>query len=189
MMRYLGLGLLLGWVAVVATLSDFPDFVAKQERAADPLPKYLREFGGLFVRIGDEIRYAPVEDIEVAKRYPLIPWKDRKRSGERRMILTAKRHYRVNEPVRVIHVHEASVPGQMVYVMGPQSIYSEYVDRKQVTPDPPMLQGINGLVVPGPIVNYNYEITEYRFSAPGEHRIQWGRGEGRSNVLTITIHR
>jgi hypothetical protein len=45
----------------------------------------------------------------------------------------------------------------------------------------------NGLTVPSPAVDYNYEITSYRFDAVGEHRIQWRLGALRSNVLTIEV--
>lgn len=155
----------------------------------EPLPEHLKHFGGLFVRVGNDIKNAPPEDVEVAQRYPRSSSKGALVNGNRITILTAKSRYRVNEPVRIIHVHEVAAPGQRVYVMGPAPIYHEFVDGIQVTPDPPMVRGYAGMVVRSPEANYNYEITEYCFTEPGRHTIQWRDRDLRSNLLTVVVKR
>jgi hypothetical protein len=37
------------------------------------------------------------------------------------------------------------------------------------------------------VVDYNYEITRYRFSEPGRHTIYWQIGELRSTTLEIDV--
>jgi hypothetical protein len=71
--------------------------------------------------------------------------------------------------------------------MGPKAIYGEYVDGQLVTPAQPPPEIYDGLVVDSPDVDYNYDITSYRFSRPGHHQIYWQLGDLRSNTLDIEV--
>lgn len=161
--------------------------------AEEPLPKHLEHFPGLFVRKGSEIVEAPAADVEVAKSYPRSKDKGPLIDGHRLTLLTKKRTYRVGEEVRVLHVHEVTLEGEQVYPMGPKPIRGEYVNGKLVTPsvvadaDPFIPEVYDGAVVPAPAADYNWEITSYRFSAPGTRTIQWKLGKYASNVLTVEI--
>jgi hypothetical protein len=169
--------------------------VAKASASApeEPLPAYLQHFPGLFVRKGAEIVDAPPADIEVAKTYPRSKEKGPVIDGHRITLLSKKRTYRVGEEVRVLHFHEINVEGEQVYPMGPKPIRGEYVNGKLVTPsvlvdaDPFIPQEYDGAVIPSPAVDYNWEITSYRFSAPGTRAIQWKLGKFASNILTIEV--
>lgn len=191
-MRYVSLACLTGAVLVgMAYLPEdapaYADLAAAPKPLVGALPKHLEHWGGLFLRVGDDVHFAPPEDVEVAKRYPRFPSKGKLTAGQRCTILTAKTRCRVGEPVRVIHVHEVTEPGQWVYVMGPKPIYREFVDGRQITPDAPRIRFIMGLVVDSPTADYNYDITEYRFARPGRYYIQWRNGCP-SNVLVIEVH-
>jgi hypothetical protein len=43
----------------------------------------------------------------------------------------------------------------------------------------------NGPILSSPAVDYNYDITVYRFDQVGKHHIQWRIGTIQSNVLTL----
>jgi hypothetical protein len=158
------------------------------------IPPHLREFPGLFVRVGDAIRDAPEADQAVARSYPAWPDKG-PWTGERRItIMTARTEYRTGEEARVIHVVETRDPHDELYVMGPKEVRGEHVDGALATEpaprgqDPLEPQGLyDGMVLPGPAVDYNYDITSYRFDTPGEHQIQWRLGNLQSNILRIQI--
>lgn len=158
-----------------------------------PLPAYLQHFPGLYVRKGAEIVDAPPEDVAVAKSYARAKDKGPVIDGHRITLLTAKRSYRVGEEIRVIHTHEIAVDGEQIYPMGPKPIRGELVNGKLVTAavlidvDPFQPAVYDGPVVPSPAVDYNWEITSYRFSAPGVRTIQWKLGKFESNVLTIDV--
>jgi len=172
-----------------------PKPVAKASATApeEPLPAYLQHFPGLFVRKGSEIVDAPAADVEVAKSYPRSKEKGPIIDGHRITLLAKKRTYRVGEEVRVLHVHEISIDGEQIYPMGPKAIRGEYVNGKLVTPsvvadaDPFIPEVYDGAVLPSPAVDYNWEITSYRFSAPGTRAIQWKLGKYASNILTVEI--
>ena len=74
-----------------------------------------------------------------------------------------------------------------------KAIRGEYVNGKLVTPsvvadaDPFIPAVYDGAVVPSPAVDYNCEITTYRFSASGTRTIQWKLGKFTSNILTIEV--
>jgi hypothetical protein len=157
------------------------------------IPQHLRHWGGLFERRGNRIVDAPPEDVAVARSYPLFPDKGSIISGIRLTLMVRRRQYRIGEEVRVVHVVEMVEPGREVYVMGPKPVYGEYVDEVLVTPPPPddVLEPstYNGLVLPSPAVDYNYDITAYRFADAGEHRIQWRLGAVRSNIVRIEVVR
>jgi len=155
--------------------------------------EHLRHWPGLFVREGDRIVPAPEEDERLARTYPDWPDKGPVYGGRRITVMAKKDAYSVGEEVRVIHVFEAIEPGHRVYVMGPKPVQGEYVDEKLATGPPPtggdplVPLNYNGRVLPSPAVDYNYEITSYKFSEPGTHRILWKIGPLRSNVLKVTV--
>lgn len=151
------------------------------------VPLYLREWRGLSMREGDRIVEARPEDIAVAKSYPAAKDKGPVVGGIRRTIMTEKRDYRVGEHVRVIHVVEAVEPDHDLYVMGPKPVYGEYVDGRLVTPPAPVAEDYDGPVLPSPNVDYNYDITTYRFPEPGRHRIYWQPDEAPSNTIEIDV--
>jgi hypothetical protein len=47
----------------------------------------------------------------------------------------------------------------------------------------------DGRALPSPAVDYNYEITQYRFAEPGLHQIYWQIGNLRSNTLSLEVVR
>ncbi len=167
-----------------------------REPDGDDIPEHLRHWPGLFVREGERIVEAPGGDQAVARAYPRWPDKGALKEGRRITLLTGKTTFDVNEEIHVIHVHEVVLPGRLVYVMGPKPVYGEYVDGELVTPDPPPMSedpfkpGVyDGRALPSPAVDYNYEITRYSFSEPGQHRIEWRIGGLRSNTLELEVVR
>jgi hypothetical protein len=178
----------------VATVASKPPPPKPSASAPEePLPPHLAQFPGLYVRKGDQIVDAPPADVAVAKTYPRSKEKGPVVDGHRLTILAAKRRYRVGEEVRVIHVHEVVAAGDMVYVMGPKPIRGEMLDGKMATSmvladgDPFVPEIYDGVTLQSPAVDYNWEITTYRFSAPGTHRIQWRLGKFDSNTLVIEV--
>lgn len=158
-----------------------------------PLPPYLAQFPGLYVRKGDQIVEAPPTDVAVAKSYARSKDKGPLIDGHRLTLLTARRTYRVGEEVRVIHVHEVAAEGEQVFPMGPKPVRGEQIDGKMVTAtvladvDPFQPEIYDGVVLTSPAVDYNWEITSYRFSAPGTRTIQWKVGRFVSNTLVLQI--
>lgn len=123
-------------------------------------------------------------------------WRDKGRivHGRRLTILTARKRVRPDEEVRVIHVVEAMDPSAVLYTMGPKAVLGEQVDGKAPTApeagdgDPLRPPGLyDGPVVPGPAVDYGYDVSAYRFEATGLHRIMWRLGELVSNELLILV--
>jgi hypothetical protein len=161
--------------------------VGKECQAIDFTPIYLRHWPGLYMRKGDEIIDALPEDIAVAKSYPMVNDKGKVIGGKRITLLTKKNRYYVNEEIRVIHVMEVLEPGHKLFVMGPKPIYGEYIDGNLVTQEEAPEQIYDGLVLDSPDVDYNYDITSYRFFELGRHRIDWQMGELRSNTLEFEI--
>jgi hypothetical protein len=151
------------------------------------IPDYLKEPPQLFARAGSSIVPAPPGDHAVAATSASSPVRGPLQEGARITILTERARYKVGEEVRVIHVLEAPAPGVQLYVMGPKSIHGEYVDGVERTPPAPAPGTYDGRVLQSPGVDFNYEVTTYRFTTPGPHRIQW-RAEGReSNVLELEV--
>jgi hypothetical protein len=107
--------------------------------------------------------------------------------------MTHKLRFGVGETVEIIHVAEVMTPGEPVYIMGPKAIFGEYLDDRLATPpmperdDPLVPEDYDGATLPGPVIDFNYALTTYRFAAPGEHRVEWRLGTLRSNVLSIAI--
>ena len=153
---------------------------------------YLYRWPGMYVRAGGRIVEAPQADAEVARRYPGHAGKGPVIEGCRITILTARTAYALDEEIRVIHVVDVVLPGREVYVMGPKPVFDEYVNDQPVTPpcppgDPLVPHEYNGVTLPSPAVDYNYDITVYRFDRPARYRIQWRPGRLRSNVLEIDV--
>jgi len=164
-----------------------PPVVPVAPAAPAVIPDYLKQPPQLSARSGTSIVPAPPGDQAVAATYARSPIRGPLKDGVRITILTERAKYKVGDEVRVIHVLEAPEPGRELYVMGPKAIYSEYVDGVERTPPPPGAQTYDGAVVPSPGADFNYEVTTYRFTAPGVHRIQW-RADGReSNVIELEV--
>jgi hypothetical protein len=148
----------------------------------------------LFIREGDRIIRASTEDEATALRYSSFPQKGPVNHGYRITILTKELACTIGEVVRVIHILEAVEAGTYLYIMGPKPVRGEHVDGVLVTlpsteeHNPPMPSGYDGRVVEGPGVDYNYEITQYRFDVPGTHLIQWDLGRLVSNMLEVHVH-
>jgi hypothetical protein len=152
---------------------------------------YQHRWGGLSVRKGDDLVDAPAADQELAKTYPQWPDKGGVEDGVALTLMTAKTTYAVDEEVRVIHVLDVSVPGRGVYVMGPKVPNDEYIDGVRATAAPeiaayPWVGTYDGVVLPSPAVDFNYDITSYRFKA-GKHTIEWRMGGLRSNAIAIDV--
>lgn len=168
--------------------SDCSNFVNMSD---EEIPKHLQHWPGLFVRYNDTIVAAPPEDVTVAKSYPRSPDKGPLINGARLTILTRQGNYEIGEPIRIIHVFEAVEPGRTVYVMGPKTVFGEYVNEILKTlpaPDDVLApHDYEGMTIQSPAADYNYEITSYTFRAPGTYQIQWRLGELESNVLNVIV--
>ena len=153
---------------------------------------FNRDDPQLFVRRGNRVVAAPADDIALAATYGQWPDKGPESNGRRLTILTWDRPYLVGEAVRIVHVVEVG-DGQSLYVVGPKAVQGEYVDSNLVTPqplagaDPLTPLSYDGHVLPGPGIDFNWEITEYEFTEPGAHRIIWRPGELTSNELTVQV--
>jgi hypothetical protein len=180
---------------VLSTNSDCAPFLANhgapaKSRAAD-MPSQLME------RKGDKIVNAPPEDLGLARTYPMFPYKGALMAGQRITIMTAKTQYKTGESIRVLHILESVREGVKVYVMGPKTIYDEYIDGKLATAKGPGAEPYDGLVLDRPTADFNYNITTYTFPDPCEHTIQW-KGGGHpmqgslgleSNIIRLKIVR
>jgi hypothetical protein len=171
------------WPSATSTVNSMPAYLAD-----------LAKSGDLMARDGDRIINAPAADNEVLRSYP--EWSDKgplvEPAGQRLTVLTAKSSYAVGEEVRVVHVHEATKAGVGLYVMGPKAIYGEYVDGALVGKAMPDMISYDGVVVPSPGEDHNYEVTVHHFSK-GQHTLQWrfvtmsGEILMQSNTLTFDV--
>ncbi len=162
------------------------------------VPDYLSRLadrGSLFVRKGNDITDAPAADIAVLRAYPSFAGKGplTGAAGERLTILSAKTAYAPGEEIRVIHVHEATLPGASLCVMGPKEVFGEYLDGKLASRAAKVQPGAyDGAVLASPDVDTNYDITTYRLPA-GRHTLQWrsdtlsGPAMLVSNVVTLDV--
>jgi len=155
-------------------------------------PAYQHRWGGLSVRDGDRLVDAPAEDVTVARGYPAWQSKGVEVDHVRLTLMTAKTDYGVGDSIHVLHVLDVSVPGRGVYIMGPKRPAGEYVDGKLATvapeiPEYPWVATYDGVVLPSPAIDYNYDVTSYRFDAPGTHQIEWRMGKLASNVITVHV--
>lgn len=132
-------------------------------------------------------------DSRVAGEYPNWPDKGAVVDGKRLTVMTAKSTYQLEEEIRVIHAFEATESGVEVFIMGPKTVYGEYLDGSLVTDPPPderapwIPQIYDGPVLEGPAVDFNYEITSYRLSEPDRHELVWRLGPLESNTLEIEV--
>jgi hypothetical protein len=160
---------------------------------ATPAPAaYQKRWGGLQVRQGDRIVDAPIEDQAIAKSYPTWPAKGAASNGIALTIMTAKTSYGPGEEIRVVHVLDVNKPGRNVFIMGPKVPADEFVDGKRATPEPeireyPWVGTYDGVTLPSPAIDYNYDITSYRFTTSGPHTIEWKLGGLHSNVITLQV--
>lgn len=147
----------------------------------------------LFVRDGDRILDAPAEDTAVASQYPQWPGKGVIVDGRRITIMAAQRNYRVGEEIRVIHVYEVIDARHRLFVSGPKRVKGEYVngvlasDEEDRTGQSVEPSDYDGRVVPGPGVDFNFEITRYELSTPETLRIEWRVGPLASNTLSVDV--
>src|SRR5262249_33820973 len=139
-----------------------------------PIPAYLKATPAeVYVHAGAQIVKAPPDDQTVAAGFAASPTRGTLKDGQRITILTATATYAPHEQVRVIHILDAPEAGHPVYVMGPKPITGELVDGVEKVPAAPMPNAYDGRVVQSPAVDYNYEVTTYKFETPGIHLIQW----------------
>ncbi len=157
-----------------------------------PAAEYQHRWGGLSVRRGDDLVDAPEADQTLAKTYPDWPAKGPATDGVALTIMTAKTSYAIGEEIRVVHVLDVSVPGRGVYIMGPKVANDEFVDGARTTPPPeiptyPWVGNYDGVVLPSPAIDFNYDITTYRSTTAGTHTLEWRLGGLRSNRIAIRV--
>jgi len=163
------------------------------------LPNTHDEFWGGY-QVFDSTRKtfvdAPEPDQKIIRDYPFWIDKGPLLDNTRVTLTTARLQYAVGEAVRVAHIVEETGIGRTLYVVGPKVIRDEFVNDVQSTattqdPDdyPWLPSSYDGGVLPSPGIDYNFEITEYRFAEPGIYRIQWRPGRYRSNVLVVTTRK
>jgi hypothetical protein len=150
-----------------------------------PLPPHLATPPELWTHRGKNIVRAPEADQRVAATYALSPVRGKLVDGGQITILTERTSYRVGERVRVIHVLEVPDPGQEVYVMGPEEIFGEEVDG--VVTAQAGIVTVDGMVIESPAVNFNFEVTSYKFDKPGRHTIVWRMGKLTSNTIELDV--
>jgi hypothetical protein len=131
-------------------------------------------------------------DIALAQRYDAWPDKGEVVDGRRLTIMTERRKYTSDDPVRVIHVTEVVEPGMDVYIMGPKIVYGEEFNDQLVTSvippdeDPFVPNNYDGVTLPSPAIDSNYLVTVY-LPPSGTHSICWRLGRIASNTLQIQI--
>jgi len=137
---------------------------------------------------------APESDQKIIRDYPFWIDKGPLIDNTRVTLTTAKLQPAVGEAIRVAHIVEEMARGRLLYIVGPKLIRDEFVNDVLATTatknsfDYPWLPiSYDGAVQPSPGIDYNFEITEYRFDIPGIYCIQWRPGRYRSNVLLITV--
>lgn len=147
----------------------------------------------LYTRQGDQIVDAPAADLAVARSYADFPDKGPVVEGRRLTLLCAKQTCRPGEEIRIIHVVETVADGLSTYLMGPKQVYNEYCDGRLISEplpadeDPFLPNTLNGRVQTGTALDFNYEISVYALQTLGTHTFDWRLGNGKSNVLTITV--
>jgi hypothetical protein len=162
----------------------------RANEAGEHRPDSARQ--ALYVREGGRIVEAPAEDIGVASSYP--GWADKGRivDGVRLTLMCRKDQDHTGAPLHLIHVVEFVEPGHTVYVMGPKAVYGEYVDGTLATAplpegrDPLVPLDYDGVTLPSPATDFNYEITAYCLP-PGDHELCWRLGRYHSNTLKIRV--
>ena len=165
---------------------------APQPPVVSAPPAYQLRWGGLSVRDRDQLVEASAADAAVVQGY--ASWRDKGNEIDhtRVTVMTSKSDYAVGESIHVVHVFDLSVPGRSAFIMGPKPAVSEYLDDKLATTAPqaphyPWVGEYDGATLLSPAIDYNFDITSYRFDAPGTHTIQWRPGNLVSNTLTIHV--
>lgn len=159
-----------------------------------PLPPYLDRAarGELYVRDAGAVVDAPKSDTDVLRSYATSGLRGPLVGGKRITILTSKRVVAVGEELRVIHVLEIERPGDKLWIMGPKAVLGEMLDGRLVTAAVPPSGAFapldyDGVVQDSPGLDFNFEITSYRFGAPGVHSLQWVAGAVASNVVCVEV--
>jgi len=113
--------------------------------------------------------------------------------GRRLTVCAEATTWPVGAEVRVFHVLEILEPGRSLYVMGPKRVYGEILDGASVSPPLPDWEhpiaptNYNGVVLSSPGIDVNFEVTRYRFAAPGRHELVWIADGLTSNRLIIEV--
>lgn len=148
----------------------------------------------LYERKGAELIEAPENDIKLAKTYPQWEKKGPEINGKRLTIMTEKLNYKTNENIRILHIVDYIFPGQDAFLMGPKKVYNEYVNDELTTEKlttsakDPLIPGFyDGIVAKSPIIDFNFDITTYKFSEKGIYKIQWKLDPYYSNILELYI--
>lgn len=148
---------------------------------------------GPFVRVGDPTPASSSEYHEILSEYESFGGKGPPSRGYRLTILPRSLSIRIDEVVTIVHICESLLEVASLYVMGPKPVFGEYVDDVLATEAPPPSEdplipsSYDGRVLPGPGIDTNYDVTEYRFTAPGRHSVQWRLGPHVSNTLWFTV--
>ena len=146
----------------------------------------------LFERSGDKIIAASAAVLALARTYREFKYKGEVVNGVRKTIMTRKRSYKIGEPVRVIHVFESVQYGPAMSTMGPEPICSEFVDGRHV--EYKSCSGSRSIgwgYTRNPTVNFNFDISTFRFDEPGIHTIRWkshGFEDARAESNLIKIY-
>jgi hypothetical protein len=164
----------------------------QEKNNLDKLSEYSKRWPGLYVRDGNRIVEVSPRDSAIARNYAYFLNKGPVVSGRRITVFTESTTYRLGEEVRVIHVVEFTGPGYQAYGMRPKCVYGEHINDKLVTEpwpvgDPLVPSEYNGVTLPSPVVDYDFEITSYIFNEPGTYWIQWRLRDLKSNTLVVTI--
>jgi hypothetical protein len=131
-------------------------------------------------------------DEALAGRYGAAGARGEPRDGIRLTLLCARPRVAPGEELRVVHVQEVEAGGPELYPAGPKPVYGEYLDGVLATEparagDPFLPVVYDGPELPAPGVDTGFEVTVYRWSAPGTHEIVWAPGPYRSNPLRVEV--
>jgi hypothetical protein len=149
-------------------------------------------FRGLYDRIDGEIVDASEADVALANTYWTYDHKGPLKNGKRLTLLSHSSEVKAGTEVRILHFYEVVDTESELYIMGPKTVYGEYINGEQQGPKAPVeeypwMVVYDGAVLDGPEVDYNFEISKYTFEQPGEYRIQWKIEGLESNVVVVTV--
>lgn len=192
---------LLVFSACGSRVQQIPDFHLKNMRLFDTLlsvsahlKKSWRGYA-IFDQSSGKFVAVPEADQKILRDYPYWVDKGPLLGGTRLTITTAKSDYTIGEHIHIGHIVEETDSTRILYIMGPKKVTDEYVNDSLKTQaaqdfrdDYPWLGLVyDGKTLQAPGIDYNFEITEYKFDQPGIYRIQWKPGKFASNTLTITV--
>lgn len=165
------------------------------------IPEYHKKFWRgyqVFDSTQSRFKDAPDSDQKMLKDYPYWidkgPWKGKTRVT----IVTAKTVYATGEAIRIGHVVDEAGPDRALYIMGPKEVKEELISEQPIADDTsataqtagdyPWLPLVySGKTLGSPGIDYNFQVTEYRFQKAGKYYVQWRPGRFRSNILVITV--